>query len=145
MKNDEIGSKTDKILAVQKKMGNRFYFQTPRDERINSVLKIISEFIFFKITQGYTQSSKQLYHINIELFGIICINVRFFMSLHISNLNFLKSLIILAERKKSKDYKCLLWLLFFLRRYPKLLFESIQFHKADITLCLITNIHSILA
>ena len=57
----EIGSWGDKILAAQKKMGSRFYFQT---QRTNSILKFMSKFMFSKITVAYTQTCDQLYSIS---------------------------------------------------------------------------------
>ena len=44
----------NEILAAQKKMGSRFYFYTVRAHQINSILKMMSKFMFSKITQAYT-------------------------------------------------------------------------------------------
>ena len=59
----EIGSCGDEILALQKKTGSRFYFQTTKTQRINSILKVMTKFMVSKMTQAYTQSCEQLYPI----------------------------------------------------------------------------------
>ena len=47
----EIGFWGDEILAAQTKMASLFYFQTARAYRINSILKIMSKFMFSKMTR----------------------------------------------------------------------------------------------
>ena len=127
----KIGSWSDEILAAQKKMASRFYFQTTTTQRITSILKVMSKFMFSRMNQAYTQSCEQLYPIYVgtlnTLFVTVLINlskdflnVLYESELCISKLNLFHYLVVQGKKELAKysDLQkiCLILLLFRVRQ-----------------------------
>ena len=123
----EIGSWDDEILAAQKKIGSRFYFQTARAQRINNILKVMSKFMFKPARRLLSSFIPYMSATLNTLFGIVLVNlskdflnVLYDSELRISKLNLFHSLIVQKKNELAKysDLQkiCLVLLLFRVRQ-----------------------------
>ena len=120
-----------KFCQRRKKTGSRFYFQSTKTQRINSILKVMTKFMVSKMTQAYTQSCEQLYPIYVAntkytiqnlsfKFDKDFLNILYDSELRVSKLNLFHSLIVKGKKKLAKylDLQkiCLILLLFGVRQ-----------------------------